>query len=166
MKSFAFFVLGGILGVVAGAGGMLVVFPFIFPPPQVDETAAAGLALVGETRFREDSSGQDAGHWGRGGVKFYRDADGAIVAELQTDFEVGPGPNFWLYLNSESGIEDEKDFYADESRIKTHKLKSFGGSQVYKLKADEFAEARAFTIWCESFGQYIASADIPLENES
>lgn len=160
-KNLLFFVLGGVLGAVAGGGGMLIAFPFLFPPPQVNETAAAGLAAVGETRFREDSAGQDAGHWGRGAVKFYRDADGAVVAELQADFEVGPGPNFWLYLNSRPGVENEDDFLADEARIKVHKIKSFSGSQVYKLDAGEFAGARALTIWCESFNQYIASADLP-----
>lgn len=160
-KALLFFVLGGALGAVAGAGGMLIAFPFFFPPPQVNETARAGLELLGETRFREDSDGQDAGHWGRGGVRFYRDEDGSVLAELQEDFEVGPGPNFWLYLNGREGVEDEEDFFADEDRIKTHKLKSFGGSQVYKLDADDFEDARALTIWCESFNQYIASADLP-----
>ena len=159
-KALIFFV-GGALGAVAGAGGMLIAFPFLFPPAAVNESAAAGLELLGETRFREDSAGQDAGHWGRGGVRFYRDKDGGVVAELQSDFEVGPGPNFWLYLNTAAGVENEDDFLADEGRIKTHKIKSFNGSQVYKLDATEFANARAFTIWCESFNQYIASADLP-----
>ncbi len=158
-----FFVLGGVLGAVAGGGGMLIAFPFIFPPPQVNETAATGLPPLGETRFRDDSDGQDAGHWGRGAVKFYRDADGAVLAELQADFEVGPGPNFWLYLNGRAGVENEEDFLADAERIKVHKIKSFSGSQVYKLDAGEFAAARALTIWCESFHQYIASADLPEE---
>lgn len=164
MKSFLFFVLGGILGAAAGAGGMLVAFPFIFPPPKADESVGGGAALIGESRFREDSAGQDPGHWGRGGVKFYRAEDGAVLAELQADFEVGPGPNFWLYLNGAENIENEEDFLADAKRIKTHKIKSFSGSQVYKLDAEEFKNARALTVWCESFNQYIASADLPAGN--
>lgn len=165
MKSFLFFVLGGVLGVVAGAGGMLVAFPFLFPPPAANESVQGGAAFFAETRFREDSEGQDAGHWGRGGIKFYREADGSVLAELQDDFEVGPGPNFWLYLNGEDDIENEADFFEDEERVKTHKIKSFSGSQVYKFSAEEFDEARAFTIWCESFNQYIASANIPRDGE-
>lgn len=161
MKSLAFFVLGGILGVAAGAGGMLVAFPFLFPPAAVNETVAGGAELLGETRFREDSSGQDAGHWGKGGIKIYRAADGSVVAELQADFEVGPGPNFWIYLNGAGNIENEEDFLADNARAKKHKIKSFSGSQVYAFSAEEFNSARALTIWCESFGQYIASADLP-----
>ena len=163
IKSLAWFVGGGILGVVAGAGGMLVVFPFIFPPPQVNETVAErNVELIGETAFREDSIGQDAGHWGRGGIKLYRASDGKVLVEFQSDFEVGPGPNFWLYLNAESGVETETDFLSDESRVKVEKIKSFGGSQVYSLDGEMFASARSLTIWCESFNQYIASADIPL----
>lgn len=161
MRSFVWFVLGGLLGVVAGSGGMLIAYPFVFPPQQVNETVEPGLAALGESRFREDTDGQDAGHWGRGTVRFYRDEDGSVLAELQGDFEVGPGPNFWLYLNSEAEVDDEEDFLEDEERIKTYKLKSFTGSQVYKFDAEQFEDARSLTIWCESFNQYIASADLP-----
>ena len=157
------FVVGGALGVVAGGVAMLVAFPFFFPPPAVNETvsAMAVTEVAAETRFREDSRGQDAAHWGRGGVKIYADADGDYLLELQSDFEVGPGPNFWLYLNSVSGVEDEDDFLGDSKRVKVTKLKSFVGSQVYALPASDYAAARSVTIWCESFAQYIASADLP-----
>lgn len=158
------FILGGLLGFGGGAGAMLVAFPFIFPPPQVNETVAAMAAAeapLGESVFREDAPGQDPAHWGRGGVKFYRAEDGNILMELQADFEVGPGPNFWIYLNARAGVDDEGAFQADAGRVKVAKLKSFAGSQVYALDADQFAQAKAVTIWCESFNQYIASADIP-----
>ncbi|MYB38879.1 MAG: DM13 domain-containing protein, partial [Gammaproteobacteria bacterium] len=90
----------------------------------------------------------------------YRADDGNVLVELQADFEVGPGPNFWLYLNSVGGIDDEGDFEADNGRRRIAKLKSFTGSQVYAVNAGDFKSARAVTVWCESFGQYIASADI------
>ena len=163
-KTLAIFVGGGILGTIVGAGAMLVAFPFVFPPPEVNETVSASDAvLIGKTRFREDSRGQDGGHWGRGDIKFYRTTDGSVLAELQADFEVGPGPNFWIYLNGNDNIEDEADFTADEARLKVHKIKSFRGSQVYVFDAADFANARALTIWCESFNQYIASANIPVQ---
>lgn len=158
------FLLGGVLGVVAGAGGMLLAFPFLFPPPEVNETVAtvAGrdVAPLVESRFREGVAGQDAAHWGRGGVRAYRAEDGNVLIELQPDFEVGPGPNFWLYLNDVGGVDDEGDFAADDERKRVAKLKSFTGSQVYAVNAEDFESARAVTVWCESFGQYIASADL------
>lgn len=157
-------VIGGVIGIAAGAGGMLVAFPFLFPPPAVNETVAAmagrDVAVLKETRFREDTTGQDAAHWGRGGVKAYRSDDGDVLIELQPDFEVGPGPNFWVYLNTRGGIDDEADFEADAGRQQVVRLKSFTGSQVYRTDADAFEAAGAVTIWCESFGQYIASADL------
>lgn len=162
IRSFLFFALGGALGAAAGAGGMLVAFPYLFPPPAVNETvdAMAAQALLLESRFREDAPGQDAAHWGRGGIKAYRGKDGNVLLELQADFEVGPGPNFWLYLNTTADIGSEGDFYKDGGRIKVTKLKSFSGSQVYPVSAADYRQARALTIWCESFGQYIASANL------
>ena len=158
------FLLGGVLGVVVGAGGMLLAFPFLFPPPEVNETVAAmagrDVAPLVQSRFREGVAGQDAAHWGRGGVRAYRAEDGNVLIELQRDFEVGPGPNFWLYLNDVGGVDDEGDFEADERRKRIAKLKSFTGSQVYAVNAGDFESARAVTVWCESFGQYIASADL------
>ncbi|MYE22454.1 MAG: DM13 domain-containing protein [Gammaproteobacteria bacterium] len=158
------FLLGGVLGVVVGAGGMLLAFPFLFPPPEVNETVAAmagrDVAPLVESRFREGVAGQDAAHWGRGGVRAYRAEDGNVLIELQRDFEVGPGPNFWLYLNDVGGVDDEGDFEADDRRKRIAKLKSFTGSQVYVVNAGDFESARAVTVWCESFDQYIASADL------
>ena len=157
-------VIGGVVGVAAGAGGMLVAFPFLFPPPAVNESVAdmAGreVAVLLETRFREGTRGQDAAHWGRGGVRAYRTDDGHVLIELQPDFEVGPGPNFWVYLHRHGGIDDEADFETDANRQRIARLKSFTGSQVYRAEAHAFEAAGAVTIWCESFGQYIASADL------
>ena len=163
-KALVGFLIGGLLGLAVGAGAMLLAFPFLFPPPPVNETvtAMAGreVAPLVDARFREGVAGQDAAHWGRGGLRAYRADDGNVLIELQPDFEVGPGPNFWVYLNSVDGIDDESDFEADEARRRIAKLKSFSGSQVYAVGAKEFEGARAVTIWCESFGQYIASADV------
>ena len=163
-KTIIGFLAGGILGALAGAGAMLLAYPFLFPPAEVNETVAgiAGrdVAAIAETRFREGVAGQDAAHWGRGGLRAYRAADGNVLIEMQPDFEVGPGPNFWVYLNTTGEIDHEGDFEADEGRQRIARLKSFTGSQVYAAEAELFADAGSVTIWCESFGQYIASADL------
>lgn len=161
-KTIAAFIIGGLLGFGGGAGAMLIAFPFLFPPPQVDERVSSFAAeeVVATGAFREDAAGQDAAHWGRGSLKVYRAEDGGYLLELQGDFEVGAGPNFWIYLNAAAGIDDEDDFAADGGRVKIAKLKSFAGSQVYRLSGENFDGAKAVTIWCETFGQYIASADV------
>ena len=168
MKRFlTTFVIGGLFGFVAGAGAMLVLFPYLFPPAAVNETVA-GLTSMGkpqalqESRFREGTSGQDIGHWGKGSLRLYgmSKGDGDYLLELQEDFEVGPGPNFWIYLNTKPNIDDEADFNADTGRHRLAKLKSFTGSQVYRVPMDQMPAAGAVTIWCETFGQYIASANV------
>ena len=153
--------LGTALGAVAGAGGMLIAYPFLFPPEPVNRTAPEGLSVLVRTRLREDSPGQDGVHWGRGGLNVYPEGDRGVLLEFAGDFEVGPGPNFWVYLNRTPGIETEADFLADAGRVRLAKLQSFQGAQVYSAPAGVFAQARAVTIWCESFGEYIASADLP-----
>ena len=164
-KLLATFILGGFLGVTAGAGLMLVFYPFIFPPVEVNETTATigedNAQLLAESTFREGVSGQDAGHWGKGNIKTYRAANGEILLELQGNFEVGPGPNFWLYLNTAPDINDESDFQSDAGRVKLAKLKSFTGSQIYRASAQQYQKAKSLTIWCETFNQYIASANLP-----
>ena len=163
-KTIIGFLAGGILGALAGAGAMLLAYPFLFPPTEVNETVGAiagrDVAAIAETRFREGVAGQDAAHWGRGGLRAYPAADGNVLIELQPDFEVGPGPDFWIYLNTIGGVDDEAGFEADEGRQRIAQLKSFTGSQVYAIDAKLFADTGAVTIWCESFGQYIASADL------
>ena len=63
-------------------------------------------------------------------------------------------------MNGDAGVDDEGDFEEDDGRIRLAKLKSFERSQVYVLRAEDFENAEAVTIWGESFfGGYIASAD-------
>lgn len=157
------FLFGGILGFAGGAGAMLVVFPFLFPPPMVNDALdqSDGL-LVEEASFREGLSGQDPFHWGRGDLKIYQQPEGGFQIEFQTNFEVGAGPNFWIYLNSDEFIDNERQFQADKERVRLTKLKSFQGSQVYAATAEQMKNVKAITIWCESFHQFITSANVSL----
>ena len=161
-KNLAFFFVGGVFGLVAGAAAMLIAFPFLFPPPPLSESIAPDKidSLLVSTAFRKDVDGQDAAHWGEGDIKIYQGANGDILLELQGNFEVGPGPNFWLYLNTIADVNNEEDFEEDAGRVRVTKLKSFSGSQVYSLPEMEYQNAKALTIWCETFGQYIASANL------
>lgn len=158
------FAIGLVVGLVIGAGVMLLAYPFVFPPPILNESVAefAGFDIdqpVYETQLREGVEGQDPLHWGRGSIFIHKTVDHNYLIEFQDDFAVGPGPNFWIYLNSVSGIDQEDDFNADSPRLKIAKLKSFKGSQVYHIDRETLEASKAITIWCESFGQYIASAD-------
>ena len=142
---------------------MLIAFPYLFPPAEVNETVSFDVAvsesdLWVSTAFREDSPGQDFAHWAKGLVSVYRLEDDSVRIQLHEEFEASPGPNYWLYLNTTAIIEEETEFLADEGRLKLAQLKSFDGSQVYQASSAQMNGKQAVTIWCESFNQYIASA--------
>jgi hypothetical protein len=121
------FVLGGVLGVVAGAGGMLIAFPFLFPPPVVSEAppgaGATTVSRIGTFRFDEQAPGRDLVHWANGTGAIYR-ADRTVVIRLDENFRAGPGPNYWVYLNTVP-VGEESAFRADAGRVKLAPLKSF-----------------------------------------
>lgn len=164
MARWFVFVIGMIIGLAAGAAGMLVAFPFLFPPPVVAEnaprTSTDAARLVGSFRFDDMAAGRDAIHWANGTGGIYR--DGAMtVLRLDDNFETGPGPAYWVYLNT-TPVGEELDFTADAARVKVAPLKSFTGGQNYMLPADvNIGDFQTVTIWCEAFGAYIGSAPLP-----
>lgn len=159
-SKFAVFVLGGLLGIIAGAGGMLVAFPFIFPPPIANDAApkpvdAAAPKMI-SFEFDKNAPGRDPIHWANGTGSVIKSAQGEVL-RLNSDFEAGPGPNFWVYLNTRA-VGEEKDFNADAGRVKIAPLKSFKGAQNFILPEGlDPAKFHTVTIWCESFGVYIGS---------
>jgi hypothetical protein len=155
-------------GTVLGAGGMLVAFPFLFPPPVVAERApdAAGAGAsgdvqrVGRFRFDEAAPGRDPIHWANGTGGVYRSGDMTIV-RFDDSFETGPGPAYWVYLNT-VWVGEEEAFRQDSRRLKVAPLKSFTGGQNYPLPPGvDIAGYRTVTVWCEAFGVYIGSAPLP-----
>ena len=154
------FLAGAVLGGIAGAGGMLVAFPFLFPPPVVAEKAPSGSTEVGKFQFDEQAPGRDLVHWANGSGGVHK-VDGATVIRFGDDFKAGPGPNYWIYLNT-TPVRDTASFKADKGRVRIAQLKSFTGAQNYVLppgiQLDKF---HTVTIWCESFSVYIGSAVLP-----
>lgn len=162
MRPAIAFLIGAVLGVIAGAGGMLIAFPFIFPLPVVAEKApsATVASVVGTFKFDETAPGRDAVHWANGTGAVYR-ADGAVVLRFDDSFEAGPGPNYWIYLNT-APVGDEAAFKADAGRVKIAPLKSFTGGQNFTVPANlDIAKFHTVTIWCDSFSVYIGSAVLP-----
>jgi hypothetical protein len=162
----------GATGFVAGAGAMLVAFPFLFPPPPADDplpgtasfmhvSAQAGPAnRLAQGTFATDSPGRDALHWANGQVGIYRTGERTVL-RLENDFVAGPGPNFIVYLNTKP-VGDEKDFLSDPGRRQVAGLRAFRGAQNYILPQGlDLSQFRSVTIWCERFSEFIASADLP-----
>ncbi|MCG8324670.1 MAG: DM13 domain-containing protein [Thiotrichales bacterium] len=147
-----------LLGLVVGAFVMLVAFPFLFPPAPMHEMVTnieQKTLAAGGTFIHPDPS--DRLHWGRGSVSIYRqDAEHEIF--LGSDFEVGPGPYYFIYMSAAEQVTSNAEFEAAD-RIRVGQLKSFRGSQVYQLKGGfDPASSRTVVVWCEAFGQLITSA--------
>lgn len=149
------FLIGALLGTAAGAGGMLIAFPYLFPPAPASDAAPTGTAAA-VFRFDEQAPGRDAVHWADGtGMLLKTEAGWAL--RLENDFKAGPGPNYWIYLNTKP-VGRNSEFTADAGRARLVKLRSFEGAQNYLLPADiDPTRFHTVTIWCESFSQYIGS---------
>jgi hypothetical protein len=155
------FVLGAVLGAGGGAAAMLIAFPFLFPPPVAADAPPQPLAGAQAQRialtFDQNAPGRDPAHWANGTGQIVRTGQGWVL-RFEGDFEAGPGPNFWIYLNTR-GTGEEKDFLADTGRVKITPIKSFKGAQNFVLPANiDPTRFHTVTIWCESFGVYIGSA--------
>lgn len=153
--------LGGALGALVGAAAMLIAFPYLFPPAPANDAAPSPIDAGAATRttfvFDANAPGRDSVHWADGSGTVVPTPHGQVL-RLEADFEAGPGPNYWIYLNTRP-VGDERDFNADAGRVRIAKLKSFRGAQNYALAAGiDLAKFHTVTIWCESFGAYIGSA--------
>ena len=155
MRKLLFGLAGGLLiGAIVGFAGGIFFFPYLFPPPPVNEVAAgkhvADAVAIG-TFIHADPT--DPIHYGRGAVTVYDD-----VVQLEADFEVGPGPKYHVYLvpladvTPSTAVEDT--MFVDLGR-----LKAFTGSQVYEIPAGvDLGAYQTLVIWCEQFDVLISPA--------
>ena len=148
------------IGIAIGVLGTIVAYPFIFPPAEVNETLSDiehKRKLFSAMFIHPNPS--DTVHWGKGGVAIY-EQDNRVEIFLQEDFEVGPGPNYWVYLSNDAGIVTRQAF-RDATTFEIAKLKSFSGSQVYRVpESVDFSGLKSVAVWCKTFGQLITSADL------
>jgi hypothetical protein len=88
------FLFGGAVGAAFGTALGFFLFPYVFPPPPAMDTltAAEQGTLVAKGSFTQPNP-NDPIHTGKGGVSVY---SGTVF--LEDDFEVGPGPDFHVYL--------------------------------------------------------------------
>ncbi len=155
LRSIGIFVVGGLIGAVAGFAGGIFVYPYIFLSDIVASDKVADRAtktVVANGRFIH-ANPSDPIHHGKGGVTVYRD-----LVHLEADFEVGPGPKFHVYLVPEREVtpstEVAKTMYVDLGR-----LRAFKGSQNYDVPPGVKLEPYAnVVIWCEHFGVLISPA--------
>ena len=155
-KGLAIFLLGGILGTGLGVAIGFFLFPFVFPPPPAAETLSEtdrSQFVASGTFIHADPS--DPIHWGRGRVGVYQRA-----VFLESDFEVGPGPAFHVYLVPKANIRSEEDMEG-VMYIDLGGLRAFKGSQRYPIPDGlDLSNYRSVIIWCERFSVLISPADL------
>lgn len=154
------FVLGTLLGLVIGAAvgyaGGIFHFPYLFPPPAVNEVVVGKLPMDVVARgafIHADPS--DAVHHGRGSLTVYED-----LVHLESDFEVGPGPKYHVYLVPEADVAADADLEAMPF-VDLGRLKAFTGSQSYPVPSGvNVLDFGSVVIWCEQFKVVISPARI------
>ncbi len=155
-RLFAGLVVGLVLGGVGGFAAGVLVFPFLFPPPPVNETVGdrAPEEAIAHGRFIH-AEPSDPLHYGAGGVTVYPD-----VLHLEEDFNVGPGPKYHVYLVPLAEVTP--DTPVDETMfVDLGRLKAFTGSQNYAIpEGVNLADYSSVVIWCEQFGVLISPATL------
>ena len=152
----AVFFLGGIFGTAFGIAAGFFAFPYVFPPPEARESLVvdSGAAVVAGGNFIH-ANPSDPLHFGAGGVRVFDK-----IVYLDENFEVGPGPDFHVYLVPKASIRQSSDventMYVDLGR-----LRAFKGSQNYKIPAGlDLKDFPSVVIWCQRFGVLISPADL------
>ncbi len=156
------FLSGGLIGVVLGLGLGIFLFPYLFPPPEAMETLnrdEAGQLVAKGTFIHANPS--DPIHYGKGAVSVF-----PSTVFLNKDFEVGPGPDFHVYLVPKADIRSSDDvketMYVDLGR-----LRAFKGSQKYAIPPGvDLKKFPSVVIWCQQFGVLISPADLTFEQAS
>ncbi|MEA3275724.1 MAG: DM13 domain-containing protein [Pseudomonadota bacterium] len=146
--------VGAILGSIAGFGAGIFYFPFLFPPPPVNEVVSDKTdreQVATGTFIHADPS--DPVHYGSGAVTVYGD-----LLHLGADFEVGPGPKYHVYLAPDAEVTPdtrvEETMFVDLGR-----LKAFSGSQNYPVPGGvDLRDFKSVVIWCEQFNVLISPA--------
>ena len=155
-RAFAILLLGGVLGTAFGVAAGIFFYPYLFPPPAAAEhlpdSERATLVAAGDFIHADPN---DPVHWGRGKVSLLQRS-----VFLESDFEVGPGPAFHVYLVPKAEIRSTSDM-RDVMFVDLGGLRAFKGSQRYAIPAGiDLAKYPSVIIWCREFGVLISPADL------
>lgn len=159
MRSAVLLLIGALVGALGGFAAGIGVFPYLFPPPEVNEplVAKADNEVIARATFIH-ANPADPIHYGEGSATIYAD-----LVRLESDFKVGPGPKFHVYLVPDADVTPETEVEATMF-VDLGRLKSFSGSQNYAIPAG--LDPTAFgsvVIWCEQFNVLISHARIMAE---
>ena len=148
--------IGIILGGIGGFGAGIIAFPYLFPPPAVNEIVADknNKQVISKGEFiHADPS--DPIHYGKGAVTVYSD-----LVHIEADFEVGPGPKYHVYLVPDGNVTPDTDV-PNTMFVDLGRLKAFEGSQNYPIPDGvDLNNYQSVVIWCEQFSVLISPASL------
>jgi hypothetical protein len=155
-RGIAIFAIGGVLGTCFGVALGFFIFPYVFPPPAaVEQLADAERANIVASGMFIHANPSDPVHYGKGRVSLYEH-----TVYLESDFEVGPGPAFHVYLVPKASIRSSSDL-KEVMFVDLGGLRAFKGSQRYAIPAGiNLKDYQSVIIWCERFGVLISPADL------
>lgn len=159
-RSVTIFLIGGVLGTGFGVGLGFFSYPFVFPPPEAMEKLAESekTPIAAEGTFIH-ANATDPVHYGKGRVTVRQSS-----VFLHSDFEVGPGPKFHVFLVPKEKIRSSGDV-TGTMWVDLGRLRSFKGSQKYRIPAGiNLKSYPSVVIWCEQFSVLISPADLAFKS--
>src|SRR5688572_1514949 len=146
-------IIGAILGSFLGFAVGIFVYPYIFLADVVATDPAPGQSQIVAMGQFVHVNPSDPIHYGKGTVTVYED-----TVHLGSNFEVGPGPKFHVYLVPKKPVTSAADVKASMF-IDLGRLRAFQGSQNYAVPAGvDLSRYGSVVIWCKAFGVLISPA--------
>ena len=152
-RTLTAFVLGGLLGLPAGAFLWYAFSPLLFDDVVQETLTAAQVVASGE--FRD----ADRAHQGSGTATLVALPGGGHEIQL-TKFQVTNGPDLKVWLSAHPDPASSSDV-SGNAWVSLGQLKGNIGDQAYALPAGtDPAAFRSVVIWCEQFGVLFSPASL------
>jgi hypothetical protein len=151
------FFVGGLFGTAVGFAAGLWFFPYIFPLEPVNHTLTqeeTQVSPIAKGAFIH-ANPNDPIHWGKGSVSVYKN-----LVFLESDFEVGAGPDYRVLLVPKSGIKSNGDVREVLGKsVDLGQIQAFKGGQRYPIPPNvNLDDYQSVVIWCRQFGALISPA--------
>jgi len=104
-----------------------------------------------QAEFIRDLEGSDFLHWGDARVSISR-------TQITINGNLAPGPDYKLYLINEFVENEEQFLRIKDNSIFVSDIKSFEDIIVTVPPTVDVTKYRGIVVWCESFGEFITSA--------
>jgi hypothetical protein len=145
------FILGGLLGLPAGAFLWYAFSPLLFDEVVAETLSEAEVVATGA--FRD----ADRAHKGSGTVTLVALPGGGHEVQLSA-FEVTNGPDLEVWLSAHPDPANSSDV-ADNAWVSLGQLKGNVGDQAYRVpEGTDLSQVRSVVIWCEQFGVLFSPA--------